>query len=60
RYPTPVELVRPSLVRRAYDWGTSHAGGRRIVAAAKDILRGNRRHTHGPVSTSGGEDNKYN
>jgi lipid II:glycine glycyltransferase (peptidoglycan interpeptide bridge formation enzyme) len=46
RYPTPVELVRPSLVRRAYDWGTSHAGGRRIVAAAKDILRGNRRHTH--------------
>jgi lipid II:glycine glycyltransferase (peptidoglycan interpeptide bridge formation enzyme) len=52
RYPTPVELVRPTLVRRAYDWGTSHAGGRRIVNAAKDTLRGNRRHTHPPTDAS--------
>jgi hypothetical protein len=38
------------VVRRAYDWGTSHAGGRRVVAAAKDILRGNRGQVAGPAT----------
>jgi len=42
RYPTPVEQIHPPLIRRLYDYGTSHRGGLAVVATVKDLLRGNR------------------
>jgi hypothetical protein len=47
RYPTPVELVRPAVLRLAYDWGTSHPRGMRVVQTVKDVLRGVRGRSSG-------------
>jgi len=47
RYPTPVELVRPPMLRLAYDWGTSRPSGMRLVQKVKDVLRGVRGRSSG-------------
>lgn len=43
RYPTPVELIRPGVVRTAYDLATSNSVGNRLLTRAKNVLRGHRR-----------------
>jgi len=40
RYPTPVELIRPSLVLASYDVLQRNEHGAKLVAAAKMMLRG--------------------
>ncbi|MBO0849682.1 MAG: GNAT family N-acetyltransferase [Pseudonocardia sp.] len=42
RYPTPVELIRPGVVRTAYDLATTNPAGNRLLTAAKNVLRGHR------------------
>jgi lipid II:glycine glycyltransferase (peptidoglycan interpeptide bridge formation enzyme) len=43
RYPTPVELIRPGLVRTGYDLATTNPVGNRLLTTAKNVLRGHRR-----------------
>lgn len=46
RYPTPVELIRPAVVRTGYDFATRHRIGQRALALARNTLRGNRTAYH--------------
>jgi hypothetical protein len=43
RYPTPVELIRPSVIRYGYDLALRRPVGKRAAAFVKNLLRGNRR-----------------
>jgi lipid II:glycine glycyltransferase (peptidoglycan interpeptide bridge formation enzyme) len=44
RYPTPMEFIRPALVRRGYDFAVHHQLGRRASSYAKNLLRGTHKH----------------
>ena len=39
RYPVAVEMVRPALVRWAYDFATGNRHGQRLIRFVKDCLR---------------------
>jgi hypothetical protein len=42
RYPTPVEMIRPAVLRTGYDLAWRSETGRRLFAQAKNLLRGAR------------------
>ncbi len=42
RYPEAVELISPAPLRMGYDLAWGSAGGRRLIAEARALLRGNR------------------
>jgi hypothetical protein len=44
RYPPPVELIRPTLIRHGYDFAIRHQLGRRVFTYAKNLLRGTHKH----------------
>lgn len=46
RYPTPVELIRPSVIRHGYDVAVRSPAGRRAVEFAKNLLRGSIKGDH--------------
>lgn len=43
RYPGPVEMIRPALLRMAYDLAAHSAAGRRLFVTARRRFRGSRR-----------------
>ncbi len=43
RYPTPVEMIRPAVLRAGYDLVWQSAAGRRVFSELKSLLRGSRR-----------------
>jgi lipid II:glycine glycyltransferase (peptidoglycan interpeptide bridge formation enzyme) len=42
RYPSPVEMIRPAVLRTLYDVAWRSATGRRLFADVKSLLRGSR------------------
>ncbi|WP_028923553.1 lipid II:glycine glycyltransferase FemX [Pseudonocardia acaciae] len=46
RYPTPVELIRPGVVRTTYDLVTANPAGHRLITTARSLLRGTRTRPH--------------
>jgi hypothetical protein len=43
RYPTPVELIRPSVIRYGYDLTLRRPMGKHAITFIKNLLRGNRK-----------------
>jgi hypothetical protein len=52
RYPTPVEMIRPAVLRSAYDLAWRSATGRRVFSELKGLLRGSRWRGRDPMASS--------
>jgi hypothetical protein len=51
RYPTPVEMIRPAVLRIAYDLAWRSATGRRLFNEVKGLLRGSRWRGRDPMAS---------
>jgi hypothetical protein len=51
RYPTPVEMIRPAVLRSAYDLAWRSATGRRVFSELKGLLRGSRWRGRDPMAS---------
>ena len=49
RYPTPVELIRPAILRHSYDFAVRRPAGKRAAELTKNLLRGNIKGEHQPA-----------